>query len=147
MSTTPLPPFEKGAGAAGNGAPTSTCRSSSTISGQFRTTRFAIEDGLRFHKQKPLSRHLEVETYTWDVLPDNLKKGDDIVDNVCRELEWVKGQLSWIPFQLLLTGDTHESRIHRAGPHGLGHGLRRLIEGGHEVGVYNRTHGRTTEGP
>lgn len=61
--------------------------------GQFRTTRFAIEDGLRFHKQKPLSRHLEVETYTWDVLPDNLKKGD-IVDNVCRELEWVKGQLT-----------------------------------------------------
>ncbi len=60
--------------------------------GQFRTTRFAIEDGLRFHKQKPLSRHLEVETYTWDVLPDNLKKGD-IVDNVCRELEWVRGQL------------------------------------------------------
>ena len=34
--------------------------------GQFRTTRFAIEDALRFHKQKPLSRHLEVETYTWE---------------------------------------------------------------------------------
>jgi hypothetical protein len=61
--------------------------------GQFRTTRFAIEDGLRFHKKNPLSRHLEVETYTWDVLPENLKKGD-IVDNVCRELEWVMGQLS-----------------------------------------------------
>ena len=41
--------------------------------GQFRTTRFAIEDALRFHKQKPLSRHLEVETYTWDMLPDSLK--------------------------------------------------------------------------
>jgi hypothetical protein len=27
------------------------------------------------------------------VLPENLKKGD-IVDNVCRELEWVMGQLS-----------------------------------------------------
>ena len=38
--------------------------------GQFRTTRFAIEDALRFHKQKPLSRHLEVETYTWDMLPE-----------------------------------------------------------------------------
>jgi hypothetical protein len=60
--------------------------------GQFRTTRFAIEDGLKFHKQKPISRHLEVETYTWDVLPENLKKGG-IVDNVCRELEWVRGQL------------------------------------------------------
>ena len=38
--------------------------------GAFRTTRFAIEDALKFHKQKPLSRQLEIETYTWDVLPD-----------------------------------------------------------------------------
>jgi hypothetical protein len=60
--------------------------------GQFRTTRFGIEDALRFHKHKPLSRHLEVETYTWDMLPDSLKTGD-IVDYVCRELEWVRGQL------------------------------------------------------
>ena len=44
------------------------------------------------HKQTPLCRHLEIETYTWDVLPDHLKTGD-IVDYVCRELEWVKGQL------------------------------------------------------
>lgn len=60
--------------------------------GQFRTTRFAIADALKFHKQKPLSRHLEVETYTWDMLPDNLKTGD-IVEYVCRELDWVRGQL------------------------------------------------------
>ena len=60
--------------------------------GPFRTTRFAIEDALRFHKAKPLSRQLEIETYTWDVLPDHLKTGD-IVDYVCRELEWVRGQL------------------------------------------------------
>jgi len=60
--------------------------------GQFRTTRFAIEDALRFHKKTPLSRHLEVETYTWDMLPDSLKTGD-IVDYVCRELDWVRGQL------------------------------------------------------
>jgi hypothetical protein len=61
--------------------------------GPFRTTRFAIEDALRFHKARPLSRQLEIETYTWDVLPDNLKTGD-IVDYVCRELDWVRGQLS-----------------------------------------------------
>jgi hypothetical protein len=60
--------------------------------GQFRTTRFAIEDALRFHKSKRLSPHLEVETYTWDMLPDSLKSGD-IVDYICRELEWVRGQL------------------------------------------------------
>ena len=57
-----------------------------------QTTRFAIEDALKFHKKNPLSRQLEIETYTWDVLPDNLKTGD-IVDYVCREIDWVKSQL------------------------------------------------------
>ncbi len=61
--------------------------------GQFRTTRFAIEDALKFHKQKPLSRQLEIETYTWDMLPDSLKTGD-IVDYVSREIEWVRNQLA-----------------------------------------------------
>ena len=61
--------------------------------GPFRTTRFAIADALRFHKAKPLSRQLEIETYTWDMLPENLKTGD-IVDYICREIEWVRGQLS-----------------------------------------------------
>ena len=61
--------------------------------GAFRTTRFALEDALKFHKATPLSRQLEIETYTWDVLPAHLKTGD-IVDYVTRELEWVKGQLT-----------------------------------------------------
>ncbi len=60
--------------------------------GAFGTTRFALEQALALHKQQPLSRQLEIETYTWDVLPDHLKTGD-IVDYVCRELEWVRGQL------------------------------------------------------
>jgi hypothetical protein len=60
--------------------------------GAFRTTRFALEDALQFHKATPLSRQLEIETYTWDVLPAHLKTGD-IVDYVVREIEWVKGQL------------------------------------------------------
>ena len=60
--------------------------------GDFGTTRFAIEDALRFHKANPLSRQLEIETYTWDVLPDHLKTGD-IVDYVTREIEWVRGEL------------------------------------------------------
>ena len=54
---------------------------------------FAIEDALRFHKGSPLSRQLEIETYTWDVLPEHLKTGD-IVDYVTREIEWVRGQLA-----------------------------------------------------
>jgi hypothetical protein len=60
--------------------------------GAFGTTRFALEQALKMHKEKPLSGQLEIETYTWDVLPDHLKTGD-IVDYVCREIEWVRGQL------------------------------------------------------
>lgn len=60
--------------------------------GDFKTTRFAIEDALKFHKQNKLSPQLEIETYTWDVLPEHLKTGD-IVDYVEMELEWVRGQL------------------------------------------------------
>jgi len=62
------------------------------LGGGFGTTRFALEQALAVHKQTPLSTHLEIETYTWDVLPAHLKTGD-IVEYVCRELDWVKGQL------------------------------------------------------
>ncbi|MGI4880922.1 MAG: metabolite traffic protein EboE [Janthinobacterium lividum] len=58
----------------------------------FKTTRFAIEEALAFHKANPLSAQLEIETYTWDVLPEHLKTGN-IVDYVCMELDWVKSQL------------------------------------------------------
>jgi hypothetical protein len=60
--------------------------------GPFRTTRFALEQALAFHKKTPLSTHLEIETYTWDVLPAHLKTGD-IVEYVCREIDWVRGEL------------------------------------------------------
>jgi hypothetical protein len=63
------------------------------LGGAFGTTRFALEQALKMHKEKPLSGQLEIETYTWDVLPDHLKTGD-IVDYVCREIEWVRGQLT-----------------------------------------------------
>jgi hypothetical protein len=58
----------------------------------FGTTRFGLEQALAVHKKTPLSTHLEIETYTWDVLPDRLKTGD-IVEYVTREIDWVKGQL------------------------------------------------------
>jgi len=59
----------------------------------FKTTRFAIEEALAFHKRTPLSAQLEIETYTWDVLPDHLKTGD-IVDYVVMELDWVRSRLA-----------------------------------------------------
>ena len=66
--------------------------------GDFKTTRFAIEDALKFHRENKLSPQLEIETYTWDVLPDHLKTGD-IVDYVVMELEWVREQLLGKPEQ------------------------------------------------
>jgi hypothetical protein len=61
--------------------------------GPFRTTRFAIADQLAYHREHDVSHQLEIETYTWDVLPTELKHGD-IVEYVTRELEWVRGQLT-----------------------------------------------------
>jgi len=60
--------------------------------GEFRTTRSGIEAALRVHAETPLSDHLEIETYTWDVLPTHLKTGD-ITDYVSRELEWMRSTL------------------------------------------------------
>ena len=60
--------------------------------GEFGTTRSDIDDAVAVHAMTPLSDHLEVETYTWDVLPAHLKSGD-ITDYVARELEWLRGRL------------------------------------------------------
>ena len=60
--------------------------------GPFRTTRFGVEEALKMHRATPLSDHLEIETYTWDVLPPELKTGD-IVEYVSRELEFVRHEL------------------------------------------------------
>jgi hypothetical protein len=38
-----------------------------------------------------LTRHLEVETYTWEVLPKELQKEIDV--SIARELNWVANQL------------------------------------------------------
>ena len=60
--------------------------------GAFQTTQFAIQQALEWHRRTRVSDHLEIETYTWDVLPESLKAGD-IVEYVSRELEWVRDQL------------------------------------------------------
>ncbi|MFG1624182.1 metabolite traffic protein EboE [Kribbella sp. NPDC049227] len=60
--------------------------------GGFRTTRSSIEAALDLHRRTPLSDHLEIETYTWDVLPEHLKTGD-IDEYVSREIDWVRDTL------------------------------------------------------
>jgi hypothetical protein len=60
--------------------------------GVFKTTRPDCEAALRYHAANPVSDQVEIETYTWDVLPAEHKTGD-IVDYVVRELEWVRDSL------------------------------------------------------
>jgi len=64
--------------------------------GGFRTTRSGIEAALRMLASTPLSDHLEIETYTCDVLPTQFKTGD-IIEYVSREIEWVWDQLVSAP--------------------------------------------------
>jgi sugar phosphate isomerase/epimerase len=66
--------------------------------GAFTTTRPGIEAALRVHAETPLSDYLEIETYTWDVLPAHLKTGD-ITEYVTREIEWMRDELLGIAQQ------------------------------------------------
>lgn len=59
----------------------------------FETTQPFLADILALHRQQPISQHLEVETYTWQVLPENLRT-QSVETAVARELTWVLQQLS-----------------------------------------------------
>lgn len=54
---------------------------------QLNSTQSDISKSLNFLKENSLCQHFEIETYTWDVLPEKLKK--DPVDSIEREFEWV----------------------------------------------------------
>jgi hypothetical protein len=60
--------------------------------GAFSSTRFFIREVLAIHRQRPISEHLEVETYTWGVLPETLRAGG-IEKAIARELSWVREEL------------------------------------------------------
>ena len=49
--------------------------------------RQVLDTVLRAHT----TRHLEIETYTWDVLPSGLKR--DLAESIAREYEWVLGAI------------------------------------------------------
>jgi len=59
----------------------------------FSTTQDFLRDILAIHRDEPISAHLEVETYTWDVLPERARL-DDIDTAIARELSWVRDRLS-----------------------------------------------------
>lgn len=58
----------------------------------FGTTQAFLAEILRLHREDPVSAHLEAETYTWDVLPEEYRKAD-LATAIARELDWVKAQL------------------------------------------------------
>jgi sugar phosphate isomerase/epimerase len=60
--------------------------------GVLSSTQPDLVSTLRRLRSEPFSPHLEVETYTWDVLPDHFKTGSK-ADDIARELEFVLEEL------------------------------------------------------
>ncbi len=60
--------------------------------GEFSSTQSFVRTMLKQHRAQPISAHLEVETYTWSVLPERYRQ-QDIVPAIGRELRWVRSQL------------------------------------------------------
>ncbi|MDB5439644.1 MAG: hypothetical protein JWM33_2071 [Caulobacteraceae bacterium] len=59
--------------------------------GQFASTQDFVRQALALHQADPISGHLEVETYTWGVMPEAYRTGSLSAD-IARELQWVRGQ-------------------------------------------------------
>lgn len=59
----------------------------------FVSTQPFIREVLALHRARPLSSHLEVETYTWQVLPEAHRRGT-VDEAVARELDWVRTELA-----------------------------------------------------
>lgn len=59
----------------------------------FASTQAFIREVLAIHRAQPVSSHLEVETYTWGVLPEPFRSGT-VDEAVARELAWVRSELA-----------------------------------------------------
>ena len=59
----------------------------------FASTQPFIREVLAQHRARPFTSHLEVETYTWGVLPEPFRSGP-VDEAVARELEWVRAELT-----------------------------------------------------
>jgi sugar phosphate isomerase/epimerase len=55
--------------------------------GVLGSTQPYVAEVLRYVLRTAATRHLEIETYTWDVLPPALK--EDLLESIAREYEWV----------------------------------------------------------
>ncbi|MGI8747603.1 MAG: metabolite traffic protein EboE, partial [Deinococcus sp.] len=59
--------------------------------GPLASTQGSILDTFAALRGDPFTRHLEIETYTWDVLPGGLKR--PLLDSIEREYRWVQDVL------------------------------------------------------
>jgi hypothetical protein len=60
--------------------------------GEISSTRSDLVATLAALRQRTRSSHLEVETYTWDVLPDNIRTGSKSAD-IAREIAFCRQEL------------------------------------------------------
>jgi len=58
----------------------------------FESTQPYVRAILAAHRARPLTEHLEVETYTFDVLPERFKPSS-VTEAIARELEWTLREL------------------------------------------------------
>ena len=59
----------------------------------FSSTQSFVREALELHRRRTRSAQLEVETYTWTVLPPQ-HRDMPIEDAIARELDWVRGVLA-----------------------------------------------------
>ena len=60
--------------------------------GSFRNTQPHLREVLAVLRERAVTRHLEIETYTWDVLPEAFRAGDPVTD-IAREITWTRSEL------------------------------------------------------
>lgn len=60
--------------------------------GDIKTTQEHILELLPLCKKSPVCHHFEVETYTWEVLPDRFRESD-MVNAIAKELQWAKEKI------------------------------------------------------
>lgn len=58
-----------------------------------QSTQASLRDVLRICRERTVAPHLEVETYTWSVLPSELRQSD-MTSAIVRELDWVLKELA-----------------------------------------------------
>ena len=60
--------------------------------GRFESTQSILAEFLDLQRRDPFTEHLEVETYTWNVLPEAYRR-EQIVEAIAGELDWTRRRL------------------------------------------------------